>query len=310
MKSDLCNQLEVRSLPYMGLKHPVGGRLAIIKDESFEDIIQTINSEDIEAITLNCARGWMREDVSFLSCLPRIKNLSVITSNVENITAIENMELLEELELTATIKDSINFRSLKNLKTCYLHWWNSAANIFECNWLKELHLDELKIKNVSEIEELSNLVSLEKLVISNSNIKSLSWLKSLKQLKELELINCRSLTDFSEISNLTNLNKLQIEGCNKLSELRFLKALPNLEWLDLSSNGGVPSIANLADSNKLKILFMTGSTSVEDGDLSFLVDLPKLAILSFTGKKHYTHKLIKKWSWDDLNNPDTLLKVK
>jgi Leucine-rich repeat (LRR) protein len=310
VKSNLHNELEVHNLPYMGLKHPIGGRLAIIKDESFEDLIQTINSEGIEAISLNCARGWMREDVSFLSCLSTIKSLSIISSDVENIKAIENMESLEELELTATIEESIDFKSLKNLKTCYLHWWKDAANIFKCNWLKELYLDELKIKKTIEIEGIGSLVSLEKLVISNSNIKSLEWLSNLTQLKELELINCRSVSDFSEISSLINLKKLQIEGCSKLRDLNFLKALPDLEWLDLSSNGVLPSIATLAGSKKLKALFMTGSTSIEDGDLSFLVDLPKLAILSFTGKKHYTHKLIKKWSLDDLNNPDTLLKLK
>lgn len=302
--------LEISPLPYQGIQHPKNGKIAVIRDEDIDSIVKEINDQKIEAISLNCSSGWTREDVSFLSGLKSILTLAITTSRIKNLAALENMHSLEYLQLVCITSEKVDFTKLPQLKICYLYWWKEASSIFKCNWLKELYLDELKVKSVNELEGIKNLKLLEKLVICNSNIKSLSWLKSLKNLKELELINCRSLSDFSELSTLVNLKKLQIEGCSKLRDLTFLKFLPDLEWLDLSNNREITSISSLATANNLKILFMTGSTSIADGDLRYLADLPQLAILSFTGKKHYTHKLIKKWSWDDLNNPDTLLKLK
>ena len=298
---------EIQTIPYGEVQYPKEGRVALIRNEKSESILTALNKDKIEAISLNCSRGWLGEDVSFLSELKFVRCLSITTSEIKNLNAIENMESLEHVQLTSCPSEPVDFTKLTKLNTCYLYWWKGALSIFSCTWLNELYLDGAKLKDFSG---LGNLVNLEKLVIANSNIKSLDWLPNLTKLKELDLTNCKGLEDFSSISQLHNLNKLVIEGCKKLENIKFVKNLDYLEWLDLSANGNIASLSGLSGANNLKILFFTGSTIIEDGDLSYLENLPNLSVLNFTGKRSYSHKLIKKWSWDNLDKPSILLKAK
>jgi hypothetical protein len=96
-----------------------------------------------------------------------------------------------------------------------------------------------------------------------------------------------------------------------LSSLEFVKPLTSLEVLIISDNKNIDSLEPVSLLKKLKALSFAGpSTNILDGDLSKLQELPMLAMLSFKARKHYTHKLVKKWSWENLNNPDILLEKK
>ena len=91
-------------------------------------------------------------------------------------------------------------------------------------------------------------------------------------------------------------------------DIDFLKKLKGLEFINLSSNGEIATLAPLSCLENLKALAFAGNTIIKDGDLSVLIELPKLSMLMFQGRRHYTHKLIKKWDWENFNTPDTLLK--
>jgi len=41
-----------------------------------------------------------------------------------------------------------------------------------------------------------------------------------------------------------------------------------------------------------------------------LEDLPELAMLMFGPRKHYSHRLVKTWSWSHFSTPDRLLEKK
>ena len=61
----------------------------------------------------------------------------------------------------------------------------------------------------------------------------------------------------------------------------------------------------------LKALAFSGaSTYIIDGDITPLLNLKELSMLMLVDRKHYTHKVIKPWNWENYGIKDTLLEKK
>jgi hypothetical protein len=90
----------------------------------------------------------------------------------------------------------------------------------------------------------------------------------------------------------------------------FVRSLAALEVLRLEDDGELESLEVLGSLKNLQAVSLVGSTTVKDGDLSALESLPRLSMLAFAPRRHYTHKLLKKWSWADFGKPDKLLERK
>jgi Leucine-rich repeat (LRR) protein len=118
----------------------------------------------------------------------------------------------------------------------------------------------------------------------------------------------RNLESLDGIENLESLRSLSINECNRLSDLSALTALTNLEHLVVSDWGVIETLAPIAKLKKLRAFSFSGArTTIKDGDLSPLEDLPQLSMLMFASRRHYSHKLVKHWNWNNFHNPDTLL---
>lgn len=271
-----------------------------------DSITKYIRKNNIEALYLNYAKGWEPEDYYFLSELDTIKELNIISSNGENVHLVGEMEQLEELSISYEQDEDIDFSKLRNLRKCFLGYSYEMDTIFSLKELRELHLNELDLDDFSLI---SNLVNLDTLEISNSTINDLSVICS-KDIKELSLINCKKIQDISSLKKMDSLNKLMINGSKEISSFSILSCLKSLEILALSNVGDISSISFMQELRNLKAISFSGSSNIVDGDLLPLTFLPKLSMLMFISRKHYTHKLIKQWNWDNFNIPDQLLKKK
>ena len=266
-----------------------------------------IDEIDARALYFNVSKGWKGTDFGFLEKLTKIEELNIIVARGENLDAIEGMSNLQSLNLTCQTKSVVDFTKLPRLEDCYLLWWPGAASIFAADALQKLYLDELRLDDFSPLQALT---SLRHLIIGNSNIASAAAVGDLSQLERLELLNCRKLADFDDLSRLTSLKRLTIRGSKALTDLGFLRPLRQLEVLIVSDNGSIDSLEPVADLTGLKALAFAGSTTIADGDLGVLTALPKLSMLMFAGRRHYTHKLVKRWDWRNLDVPDKLLEVK
>jgi len=281
-------------------------RKGIIIGGPWTDVIALfIRDNDIKAVYLNSVKGWCDTDYSFLCQLNSIEELSIISSEATGLMAIEEMVNLRELSITTSTKDKVDFTKLLKLEKCYLYWWKGAQSILECIQIKNLYLDKLKLKDYTK---LTNLKYLDSLTIANCQVESIDWLKDYNNLNELVFLNCKKLNDFSPIKNCSSLKRLTISGSKLLNDLNFVKGLNNLEVLVVSDNSEINSLAPLVKIRSLKALSFAGNTVIKDGDLSVIIDLPKLSMLMFQARRHYSHKLIKKWSWKNFDTPDTLLK--
>lgn len=266
-----------------------------------------VNEYGIKALYFNSSLGWKGEDFSFLAELPDIEELNILTSTASGLTALESLKRLEDLSLTCATKDKVDFTQLSALTSCYLYWWTGAQSIVYCVGLEEAYFDKIKLKDFNALGELK---ALKKLTLANTPMTSLAFLSELRALRELALLNCKKIDSFEPIASCQGLSRLTISGSKQLATIDFLASQSGLEILDLSDNGDLDDIQVLRHLTDLKAFSFAGSTNVIDGDLSPLEQLPKLAMLMFQPRRHYSHKLIKNWSWANLNKPDTLLEKK
>lgn len=182
---------------------------------------------------------------------------------------------------------------------------DGARSIFECAGLKSLSISGLPAKESVGLTKLKNL---RDLTIYSQSLKSLDSIAHLNELQRLELNRFRKLESLDGIENLKALRSLSISECSRLSDLSRLESLSNLEHLVVSDWGTVDTLAPIAKLKKLRAFSFSGArTTIADGDLSPLEDLPELSMLMFAPRRHYSHKLVKLWDWRNFYAPDTLL---
>ena len=303
----LQKKIEVIVNPYND-KESHNRKGIMLKGSWSEEVTDYVRENNVLAVYLNSAKGWDDDDLHFLSDLGGVEELNIITgAKVRNLKAIEKISSLEDLSLTCVSDETVDFLQLKNLKKCFITWWPGACSIFKCHQLIRLYLDEIKLKSY---KKLGNLKLLRALTIGNSNIEYIEWLTCLSELRELELLNCRKLCDFSPISKCKTITWLAIEGNKCIKDIEFLSNLRQLEVLDLSDDGEIRNLSPLKNLVNLKAFSFAGTTNIIDGDLTVLENLPKLSMLMFKGRRHYTHTLVKQWSWKNFDKPDVLLKRK
>jgi len=279
----------------------------MIGGEWHDDIYEYIEEREIRALYINSAQGWVGNDFSFLDKLSTIEELSIINKSASNLDAIESMQALESVQLTCDTQSVVDFSRLPSLQDCYIYWWAGAESIFEAKNLRGAYFDKIADKDLARLKDLQRL---KKLTIANSNVASLQPLCAVRELSELELLNCRRLSDFEYLPELVSLRRLTIRGSKNLSDLEVVGSLRDLEVLVISDNKDIGSLKPLAKMTELKALAFAGNTIITDGDLSVLTKLPKLSMLMFASRRHYTHKLVKNWNWNNFDQPDTLLQEK
>ncbi len=279
----------------------------MVSGEWSQEITTFILDNNIKAVYLNYTKGWVSNDYAFLADLKTIEELHIIATDYKNFNAVEKMESLHHLVLGYCPKEKVDFTKLDNLVEFSAPWWKGAESILQCTGLTGLSLDKLKLKNY---ESLGTLINLRSFGVVDGGINNLNWLENLQELEWLEICSWRGLSDFSPISQCSQLKRLGIESCSALNDISFLRQLEKIKILDLTGNKGLLSISPVSFLKKLKAFSFSGTTNIEDGDLTVLETLPELSMLMFQARKHYSHKLIKNWNWDNYNTPDKLLMLK
>jgi len=260
------------------------------------------------ALYLNAARGWRCDDYAFLGELPGLELLSIVAAPLEGPLPVAAIAGLRSLHLDRALPQAVDLASLHALRSCRLTWSAAAASLFDCHDLERLSLAGLKTKR---FDRLSWLTALEALSLRGSNIAMLEDLAGLDRLAHLELKICRSLAGLDGVETLAGLRSLTLNEGHKVHDLRPLAALEKLEVLNLTDCGELDSLAPLAGLRNLKAVAFAGEkTTLRDGDLSPLLELPKLSMVMFGARRHYSHKIVKPWNWDNFDSPDRLLAPK
>ena len=138
-----------------------------------------------------------------------------------------------------------------------------------------LHLNNLGITHISELEGLEKLTNLTELYLSGNNISEIHGLEHLTKLKVLDLSN-NNISQISSLGTLLDLNQLYMNN-NEISNINGLENLINLNFLNLDSNN-IAKIEGLTYNKNLNTLYLSHNKITEITNLSFLTNLLLLAL--------------------------------
>lgn len=259
------------------------GQKLILTSSWNSKILDTFDPATVTEIVLRNFDGFIDSDLAFLKAFPLVEELlidSEIRSGFESLYALES---LTSISIAGRQTADLDFSPIPNLKKCWLEWWSGCASILDCKELQGLGILNIKEHNLMFLSKLENLVNLS---ITQSPIQSLNGLLNLSRLNSLRLIKLSKLAGFSEIGQCSNLAKLEIYRCPKLTDISFASELKNLEILDIDILGKISSVYPLVSLQKLRQLGLL-QTNVEDGNLRCLLEIESLMQVSYGKKRHY-----------------------
>lgn len=255
-----------------------------------------MRNNQIKGLYLNFVKKFKCTNFDFLYDLPELELLNIIYTPVDNLKSVESLVNLKFLSLSCHWKSKVNFCGLNNLIRCFISYGKGAESVFECSSLRCLYIDGFKIKDYSR---LTNLAKIEYLTVGNSSFNSPELFSQLLCIHKLVLLNCRKLDHLDGIGKLEHLEWLIIDGSRKLSNIEELSILKSIKVLQLSNNGEIKTLLPIKVLVQLKALSFYGDTKILDGDFSFLEAFSSLSLVGFAGRRHYTHKPIETWDWND-----------
>jgi Leucine-rich repeat (LRR) protein len=235
-------------------------------------------------LVVNTALGFEGDNLDFLREVgPRLVSLEVIGSFSSDV-AIENCVNLEELNLNTDCRHKLDWQTLPVLRYLFVYSERINPTFETLGHLLSAHVYGAGDAELCLIAELRNL---QKLTLSSCKASSLPEELEGDGLAALAIRRGTRMGNFSAISRFVNLESLTIVQCSRLTEIDFVTSLRRLRSLNISENGKIRSLQPIMNCRDLETLYFYGSTTVEDGDLSVLAQLPHLTRAHFQPKRHY-----------------------
>lgn len=268
-----------------GLRY--GPRMVLTADWS-DAAVRAWERHRVRELELNYAKGWQGGDLSFLGELPALHALLLTDWDLEDSSVVNELDELRYLKLSTYCETEIRFDRLPNLEVCSLEWRPTARTLFEHRGIKKLFVNRLVAGG--DFRPFANMTSLRALTLYTPRLSSLDGIGSLSGLEFLEIARSRTLSSLSGLEALSNLAWMEVSTCRKISDVSPVGELPQLRTLLLGDLGDIASIRPLSCLRKLERLFLLESTCVLDGDLSPLLELPRLEHVVFEDRPGYSHR--------------------
>ena len=274
---ELDAQYSIKSGQYLTDISPLKGltklKKLVLKNNKIEDLSAIGNLTNLEELDLYGNRGIKSingfenlkklkklllnrtggiTDISPLKECKDLEELSIQYNKVSSIEALKDHEKLTLLDISGNKQIADLSPLAKSTKLTRLlangnkiESLDSLKNLTE---LKEIHISENKIKDLSPLKKLVNLEDLD--IGNNPDIESLDVLNNLTNITELKINNAKKVKDFSPISKLKKLDDLTIIRSG-LNDISFLKGLNEITEMSLQMNQ-ISDIKPLVDMKKLR----------------------------------------------------------
>ncbi len=247
------------------------------------------------ALYLNKGRGWDGNggDYSFLAELTHLTLVSMLIPPADDLSPVAKVTSLERLSIDCVTRCPIDFLALPSLKQVSLAWWRGAASILDHRGVESLSLYGAK---PDDWRRLRPSAQIRKLSLRHGNVSDLEFLSGWPDLVQLELRPARALRRVGALASLPRLRWLTLDEAHHIEDLESLAACNALRALSLNDLGRIPTLSFLRQLKGLEVLGFWGSTWIDDGDLSFLEELPNLTRLGFQNRRHYSHRALAPFS--------------
>jgi Leucine-rich repeat (LRR) protein len=179
----------------------------------FPHIIFFADMPDLEKVWLR--NNDLLTDITPLAGLKKLSSL--IITRCPNIESLEPLSSLTDLKyLTLEHNNNYDYSALVPLRqleglSIYTHGLD-LSHIGQLHSLKSLSLYTDSDATIKNINELQNLVNLEKLEIYSLDNLDISWMSSLRNLTELDMEFC-TIDDISPLASLPNLVNIDLTSC-------------------------------------------------------------------------------------------------
>lgn len=218
--------------------------------------------------------------------LPNLRKLGAYGDRIDRAD-LSQARSLEELSIGgARIHDLSALRVPKGLRNLELAEFplRSLAGIEAFPELVRLGLFQLPLASLEGVEAATQLETVG--LTYTPKVASIGPLCGLPQLQKLVLHRTGKLGDVGRVGELSRLRHLQVAG-QALNDASFLAPLEALRELFLEDIGTILSVSFLRRLRRLERLGLTGKTTVSDGDMSVLLELPLLREAVYIHRPHY-----------------------
>jgi hypothetical protein len=220
-------------------------------------------------------------DLSFLARVPQLRGLVVTSGAVRDLSPVQALTRLETLTLNVPAKPrlELDFGAFPLLETVRMYWNPGLASITGHGRVSSLFVFG---PPDADLERFSGMAGLRRLEFSQGR-KLASTAGVPDGVEFLGLYQQGALTT---LALPPGLRVLAIEGSKKLGALDAVAGLA-LTTLKVANCGDIASLAPLAGMDSLEELLAWESTKIVDGDLSVLLELPRLRVLGMQDRSHY-----------------------
>ena len=187
-------------------------------------------------------------DFEFLAKLTQLSHINImgIGTDVSYLARFSELESLI-LEFDPTVSCSIpSLRACTELSDFHVSC-NSALIDLDCT-ASNSRLRTVKLVRCPELQTVSSLgicTELQTVLLQSCPIVEVSALVALTHLEVLDIIQCNSLTAFSDMDGFEGLKTLRISNCQSLASFSRLGGFGALQRLSLSNNQSLTAISDL-----------------------------------------------------------------
>jgi len=221
--------------------------------------------------------------ISFVGCSSSKDATSISNSNLKSISAQiteSTVITFPDKNLEQTIREEIqcptgdilkgDVNKITNLKNAQDKNITNLSGIENLDNLASLNLSNNQIKNIEPLKGLTNLTDLN---LASNEMINIEPLKELTNLTKLNLA-ANQMINIEPLKELTNLTKLNL-AANQMSNIEALKGLTNLTNLDLATNQ-ISNIEPLKGLTNLTNLDLASNQMITMQPLKGLTDLTNL----------------------------------
>lgn len=256
----------------------------VVESDRIGEYLSYIREKGIREVSLNdlCFEGT---NLDFLSEISFIEELGITATSIKDYSGLRFLSKLRTLSFDEP-QGKLDLSLHGQLEALYIEMNKNVMGLGSLEKLRTLRIWKYKSKS-ADLSELSTLVALEELHITQSPITSLNGCERLKNLKNLELNYLGKLERLDALEWVADtLKSLRFDCCKKITNHEYVTCLHELELLAFDACGDIPSIGFIKKLPKLKS-FIFVNTNIVDGDLSPCMGLE---YVGFLNKKHYSHK--------------------
>jgi hypothetical protein len=238
-------------------------------------------------IAISSLSGFELPDISFLERFPWVEHLTIMNSEMIDVSAILSLKRLRYLSIAGKTKQAINMEAFPFLRELRIQWWPKLVfgDILES-------LRTLSLSNYAPVTRdltgLPQIPHLEDLDIVQSNNLTLLGIANFPGIRRLTVAYLPKLVDLSPLMAFRDgvMEVLEFGNCPKLAHHEQVMVIRSLRRLAFNSCGEIPSLKFL-DELKLLESFSFVGTNILDGDLTPCL---RLRFAGFLDKRHYSHR--------------------